>query len=153
MGGASQLALPAGSTILISPEEFRNEGLLTQAELEDHPEFPEEKVDYQQVARFKRQLFNRAHQRFRENGGGGEAYRNFCEAQGSWLEDHALFTALFEHLGESQLADWPGGIKSRDPRELQKMRETLAEAVEREKQLKQIKIKIKIKKNRRAGCF
>jgi 4-alpha-glucanotransferase len=123
----------AGNTIMISPEALRDEGLLTQAELDDHPPFPEEMVDYQQVARFKQHLLKRAHQRFREHGEQSDEFRNFCNEQGTWLEEHSLFIAIFEHLGESQLADWPAGIKGRNPEQLQKMRETLADSVEREK--------------------
>lgn len=123
----------AGNTIMISPEALMEEGLLTRAELDDHPPFPEETVDYQQVARFKQHLFKRAHQRFRERGERGDEFRNFCKEHSGWLEEHALFTALFEQLGESQLAQWPAGIKGRNPEELQQMRETLADQVHREK--------------------
>ena len=55
----------AGQPLLISPELLREDGLLTDGELEAKPEFPEEKVDYELVKEYKDDLFHKAFQRFR----------------------------------------------------------------------------------------
>ena len=55
----------AGQPLLISPELLREDGLLTDGELEEKPEFPEEKVDYELVKEYKDDLFHKAFQRFR----------------------------------------------------------------------------------------
>ena len=39
----------AGQPLLISPELLRDDGLLSGEDLRDKPEFPEEKVDYEEI--------------------------------------------------------------------------------------------------------
>lgn len=128
----SSLSSCAGNTALISPQLLAAEGLLTQMEVEDHPHFPERRVDYPAVSRFKRQLFQRAHTRF-QKGGVPEDYARFCRGNSMWLEDHALFTAISDHLGNLPLAEWPQELSNRSSEKVQLLREELWDEVEREK--------------------
>ncbi|WP_026841558.1 4-alpha-glucanotransferase [Citrifermentans bremense] len=128
----SSLSSCAGNTALISPELLAAEGLLTQQEVEDRPRFPEHRVDYQAASRFKRQLFQRAHTRF-QKGGVPEDYARFCRGNSMWLEDHALFTALSDHLGNAPLTEWPQELINRNSEKVQLLREELWDEVELEK--------------------
>lgn len=128
----SSLSSCAGNTALVSPQLLAAEGLLTQPEVEDHPAFPEHRVDYQAASRFKRQLFQRAHHRF-QKGGVPEDYARFCRGNSMWLEDHALFTALSNHLGNAPLTEWPQELSNRNGEKVQLLREELWDEVELEK--------------------
>ncbi|HJV64093.1 MAG TPA: 4-alpha-glucanotransferase [Geomonas sp.] len=129
----STMSSCAGNTAVISPEVLVGEGLLTGQEIANPPRFPDGKVDYQAVSDFKQQLFNRAHARFREGEADNREYQRFCSGEAGWLEEHALFTALYYHLGEIPLAEWPEAIRNRDSDELHGLRESLAEQIGREK--------------------
>ena len=122
----------AGNTVLISPELLAADGLLNEAELHDHPPFPEERVDYRTVSRFKQALFRKAHARFKEREP-DHNYQRFCQGHAEWLDDHALFTAISVHLGSIPLAEWPVELGDPGSQEVQRLREELADDVEREK--------------------
>lgn len=129
----SSLSSCAGNTALISPRLLANEGLLTQSEVEDHPLFPDDRVDYQGASKLKKRLFVRAHGRLGKNPSTVEDCARFCKGNESWLEDHAFFTALTDHLGGIPLSGWPQDLSERKSASLQQLRGELSEDVEREK--------------------
>lgn len=128
----SSISSCAGNTALISPELLVADGLLTQAEVEDHPPFDDNRVDYQAASRFKQHLFARAEARFKDKGGDPE-FARFCRGNIDWLEDHALYTALTAHLGNIALTEWPAELKDRSSDSVRQLRAELADVVEREK--------------------
>jgi 4-alpha-glucanotransferase len=98
----------AGNPLLISPEWLSQEGLL-------HPDqyasayFPEGRVDYPNVTRFKTDLLKLAWERF-QNGSFAELKRGweaFQHEQKSWLDDYALFMALRDAQAGRAWIDWP----------------------------------------------
>mgnify|MGYP001176841691 CR=1 FL=1 len=128
----SSISSCAGNTALISPQLLVDEGLVTQAEVDDHPRFPD-RVDYQAVSRFKLQLFRRAHGRFKGERRGNGEFDRFCRDNAGWLEDQALYTALLGRLDAKPLPEWPPAIRSREPGEMARLREELHDEIEREK--------------------
>jgi 4-alpha-glucanotransferase len=128
----------AGNTLLISPEALTRDGLLSQADLLDRPAFSQDRVDYAGSARYKRHLFNRAFAKFQEGRATDHDYHRFCRGEAGWLEEHALFTALSEHLGRIPLVEWPKELRDGRSPAVEKLQETLAEAVEREKFLQYV---------------
>ncbi len=44
------------------------------------------------------------------------AYRDFLASAGFWLEDYVRFHAFRQHLQEHSWAEWPAGLRDRDPR-------------------------------------
>jgi 4-alpha-glucanotransferase len=129
----STMSSCAGNSMVISPEGLVEDGLLTQQEIDDHPPFPEDRVDFPTVHRFKQHLFRKAHARFRETSADNVDYQRFCSGHASWLEDHAFFSAVYEHLNNAPLVDWPVEIKERHEEALEPLHEQLADAIEREK--------------------
>lgn len=123
----------AGNTALVSPQLLVADGLLTQAEVEDHPPFDALRVDYNAVSRFKDHLFLRAHHRFKEEQAADREYAAFCRDNGEWLEDHALHNAMTAHLNGLPLAQWPEALRRRTGDEVRQMSTELSDAVEREK--------------------
>src|SRR3954463_3958194 len=54
----------AGNTLLVSPERLLQEGLLRAEDLQGTPQFPEEKIDFGNVIKFKNALLEKAFARF-----------------------------------------------------------------------------------------
>jgi 4-alpha-glucanotransferase len=121
-------------TLLISPELLCRDGLLDDSELGSGPCFPEGEVNFSAVVLFRKRLLDLAAARFTERGT-PDGYRHFCEANRSWLEDHALFSALKEHFPDIPWNRWPAGIRDRHPPVLARYRERLADRITREKVL------------------
>lgn len=121
----------AGNPYLISLESLQEEGLLTKAELEESPAFPQDKVDYEAVYHWKLPLLRKAAQRV--IGKTDAEFGRFCQQQEQWLEDYALFSALKLHFDQKAWNTWPLPIRRREKEALQQYREQLAQAVEVEK--------------------
>jgi 4-alpha-glucanotransferase len=124
----------AGNPYLISPEELARDGLLSQAELRDHPRFPDDHVDFGAVIPWKLALLDRAYSRFQEEAGAAlrQPMQEFRRAQAGWLDDFALFMALKEHHGGAPWVNWPAPLRDRNPQALAAMRTELDSAVERQ---------------------
>jgi 4-alpha-glucanotransferase len=123
----------AGNPLLISLEGLRDEGLLDDADLDSSPPFPEDRVDYGAVIRFKMPLLRRAHRNFRERAGAESlrALEEFRACHSAWLEDYALFMALKDaHGGEAVWTRWHPELRAREPAALRHWSERLRPQVE-----------------------
>ena len=85
----------AGNEMLISPEFLYRDGYLNKEDL-IHPEFPEERVDFQLVDEWKKPLLKKAALNFLEKKGNTKAFKEFIKRESFWLEDYALFMVLYE---------------------------------------------------------
>lgn len=129
----SSLSSCAGNTVLISPDLLREEGLLTEEELADHPPFAPGRADYRGASRFKERLYAKAYARFRERTQEQHDYRRFCRGQAGWLDDYALFSAISTHLDRAPLGDWPSQLKDPHGPEVERLRHELDGSVQLEK--------------------
>jgi 4-alpha-glucanotransferase len=118
----------AGNPMLISPEKLVEAGHLSAADLEDVPAFPDEKVDFEPVIRFKTALLERAFAHFRAQAPAAqhEAFVRFCADQAFWLEDFALFMALKEAHSLGPWEEWEPELMTRQAQALAHWREKLA---------------------------
>ncbi len=57
-------------------------------------------------------------------------YREFTEAQASWLNDYALFMALREEQGGRAWQDWPENLRDRDPTALEAAQKRLSRSLQ-----------------------
>ncbi|HNW60417.1 MAG TPA: 4-alpha-glucanotransferase [bacterium] len=119
------------NSLLISPEVFVQEGLLTAADLAEAVPPAPGPIDYPTVTDYKRALFIRAFERWRVTE--DRAYDRFCQDQAAWLDDFALFIALKGHFPGLMWSEWPVDLRDRQPAALREMRETLAGAIYFEK--------------------
>lgn len=87
----------AGQPLLISPDKMKQEGLLTEEELEAYPKLPVKYVDYGAVIQAKNKLFASAFERFKGLSAENslrKRYQAFCVENAFWLEGYTLFMAL-----------------------------------------------------------
>lgn len=115
----------AGNPYLISPDELAADGLLTREEIENHPDFPADRVDYGAVIPWKSALLARAFQRFMADPRPDlrAALDVFLAENADWLDDFALFMALKEANGGGSWEHWPTDLRMREASALASARE------------------------------
>lgn len=120
----------AGNGLLISPECLVSDGLVDANDCA--VQFCSDRVDYESVIPFKEKLLAKAWRKFAS----GErrdlypAYQQFCETEGAWLEDYALFRALKRKFERAYYLEWPQDLVERKPAALSKARRELADDFE-----------------------
>ena len=121
----------AGNELLISPDMLKEAGLLTQYEVDSHPAFKADKVEFNSVISWKLPLLKLAARRFIENGGKNQkAYKEFVRSSSYWLEDYALFMVLYEKYNDARWQLWEEGEKNRDALTLKKLKKDKAEEID-----------------------
>jgi 4-alpha-glucanotransferase len=122
----------AGNPMLISPEKLAEQGLLTAGDIDSHPAFPTEQVEYEAVNRHKCELLRRTLVNFRQRASVEQqsALEDFVRKNAAWLDDYALFMALKEeHGGEAVWTRWEPGAALRQPEALARWRTRLADSI------------------------
>jgi 4-alpha-glucanotransferase len=121
----------AGNPMLISPTRLVEAGHLTSDDIVNPPRFPQERVDYGPVIRYKEQLLDRAFANFRSGAPDEQRadFERFCEEQAHWLDDYTLFMALKETHDLNPWHEWEDELATRDPQTLARRREALAERI------------------------
>lgn len=120
----------AGNPMLISPEGLLQLGLLTQDDLDDRPDFPDEKVDFGALNSWKADLFLKAVRALKDFSDLQAEFTAFRRKEAGWLEDYALYRAIKSEHGEVAWGDWPADLRDRRPAALQAARGRLAESIE-----------------------
>ena len=118
----------AGNPLLVSLDDLVERGLLAGSALAKAPAFPEGRVDFEAVQRFKLPLLEKAFQAFEVEAGAEarEAFESFCAAAAHWLDDFALFMALkAEHKGRPWHR-WQRALAVREAKALEEARTRLA---------------------------
>ncbi|NJO39488.1 MAG: 4-alpha-glucanotransferase [Cyanobacteria bacterium CRU_2_1] len=117
----------AGNPWLISLDLLHGEGLLSQEDLASAPNFPDDRVDYDQVAATKFSLLRKASHQFQENATADrrEAFQQFREQQAYWLEDYVLFMALKRKFEGKSWHTWEPEIAKRDSKTLEQCHQEL----------------------------
>ena len=110
----------AGNPFLISPELLLQDGLLTEADVADRPDFPVDRVDYGPVITWKLTLLDRAFANFKANASNQlrDEFTAFRSREAAWLNDFAAFMAMKEANGGVAWKDWPDPQRRREPHAL-----------------------------------
>jgi len=126
----------AGNPMLISPEKLVQTGHLSEADLEDVPTFPDERVDFGPVIHYKTGLLDRAFANFRAQAPASQraTFARFCNEQASWLDDFALFMALKEAHNLHPWHEWEPEVATRQPEPLARWQKSLTDKVEIDRQ-------------------
>ena len=125
----------AGNPMLISPEKLVDAGHLSEADLDDVPAFPVDRVDFGPVIGYKTHLLDRAFANFRADAPPAQrtALARFCDAQAFWLDDFALFMALKETHELRPWHEWEPEVVARQPEALDRRRAELGDEIEKQK--------------------
>ncbi len=125
----------AGNTLLISPEKLVEDGLITEVDLANRPEFISRKVDYGGVYNWKAQLLPVAFDGFERLASPDLRYKfeSFCRENSFWLDDYALYRAVKSANGQNAWFKWPSGVKSRDAMAIENASNELSEQIQGEK--------------------
>lgn len=132
--GDSPYASPsafAGNPLLISLERLRDQGLLSEADLSQMPDFPADRVDFGAVIPCKMAMLRRSFARWQETAGPGEreAFAAFQNEHRAWLEDFALFMAIKDAHTSVAWVEWPAEYATRQPEALARARAELADEI------------------------
>jgi len=127
----------AGNPLLISPDLLRQDRLLTKDDIQNPPSFPQTRVNFDKIVRYKTKLFKVAFRCFRRSPGNQE-YDKFCDENSFWLEDFATFQALTHHIGNRSWCDWPEELKNRKGRRLRAIKEHLGDNIGQERFLQYV---------------
>ena len=107
----------AGNPFLVSPEILLQDGLLTEADVADRPDFPADRVDYGPVITWKLTLLDRAFANFKAGASHQlrDEFTAFRSREAAWLNDFAAFMALKEANGGVGWNNWPEAQRKREP--------------------------------------
>ncbi|MBD2504628.1 4-alpha-glucanotransferase [Anabaena azotica] len=121
----------AGNHLLISPDKLRDEGLLDEEDLTNLPNFPTDKVDFEQVAPIKIQLLKKACENFKTRASDiqQQKFTGFCATKAYWLDDYALFMALKDTQNSSSWYTWEPAIAKRQPEALERVQRQLTDEI------------------------
>ncbi|MDP1901940.1 MAG: 4-alpha-glucanotransferase [Rubrivivax sp.] len=121
----------AGNLLLIDLGELAKQGWLVASDLVPIAGLSAEKLDFAAVVPFRMERLAQAAARFAATATAAqrESFTQFAQAQGSWLDDYALFMALCEANEERDWCDWQPGLASREPAALAAARAEHAERV------------------------
>jgi len=124
----------AGNPLLISPEALLMDDLLHPDDLEDHPVFPDDHVDFGMLIPWKLNLLDRSFTRYQHLHSSqlNAEMEEFRSSQSSWLADFALFMALKEAHQGAPWPSWEKPLRQRQPEALAEAHVQYASAVERQ---------------------
>ncbi|WP_207535434.1 malto-oligosyltrehalose synthase [Desertivirga arenae] len=121
----SAISSMAGHTLLISPEQLVEEGLLDSKDLKGIKLSSKEKANFKEAEKIKNGLFEKAFQNFRKGTYAelGTAFTEFCKAEAYWLDSYALYIALKLKNDGKPWYEWDRKYKLRDGAALAEFRE------------------------------
>jgi 4-alpha-glucanotransferase len=122
----------AGNPLLISPELLVEDGLLQKKDLNTDIEFVEHRVEYDQVASFKMELWQLAFSNFKEQADSHlhKDYQDFRQEHQDWLPDFAHFAAFKKKFENKSWVEWPKEIKRRDEQSIKELSNEMEYEVE-----------------------
>jgi 4-alpha-glucanotransferase len=124
----------AGNPYLISPEALLNEDLLHPDDLYDHPDFPDDHVEFGEVISWKLGVLDRSFIRYQHSHSSRlkAEMLDFQEKHSAWLDDYALFMALKEAHSGAPWYTWEYPLRHRQPEALSHARKRLEVDIQRQ---------------------
>ena len=123
----SSLSAFAGNHLLISFDELIDEGLLTEKQLKNFPQFDPHQIDFPAVIEAREKILFKVADCFEPDAD----FTEFCANEADWLSDYALFMAIRETQKNIPWTEWPAGLRDRDFHPLEKARKKLSKKVRR----------------------
>lgn len=122
----------AGNPYLISFDSLIEDGLLTQADFADMPQFNASRVDFGLLIPWKLGILQKAFSRLSSVPEGfQQEFKGFCKDNAAWLEDYALFMSIKEARGGGPWSDWDEALRKRKKAAMDQARAEQAENLQR----------------------
>jgi 4-alpha-glucanotransferase len=120
----------AGSPLMIALEPLMEAGWLANSEFPKNG-FDKKRVDFRAVIPWRMEQLRKAFEGFNKKASATqhEAFANWRDSQKYWLEDYALFMALFNAAGFKPWWLWDRNLIKREPVAMQKAREQQAQEI------------------------
>ncbi len=116
----------AGNPLLINLEFLKEDGLLTQNNLDCIPIFDKHNIDFGKLIDVKNDLLHQAYQNYKTTDPNFEKdCGSFCINNKDWLDDYALFMAVKEYHGGKLWTEWEKEIALRKTGAVKKWTEKL----------------------------
>lgn len=121
----------AGNPLLIDLSLLKEEGLLSDDDLNNIPKFEIRQVQFEKVATWKNSLLRKAFSNFRKHHDNSleNDYAGFREEHNWWLNDFTLFMTACDFFGKRKWQEWPEEMKRRDPSAIHDFREKWADEI------------------------
>lgn len=121
----------AGQPLLISPDHLLKLGLLSKEDLEDAPQFEDDRTDYGTVIPWKTKLLQKAYLNYRHTADKMllEEYDSFYENNRFWLNDYALFMACKEVNDGKSWLEWEEKYRNPTDAFLRSLEKELSEEI------------------------
>ena len=125
----------AGNTLIISPERLLDDGLLTEADLAERPEFSGDQVDFGGVYDWKNEILPKAFANFQRNAPAElrDEFGTFCRSKAEWLDGYALYRSVKAMHEQRPWYEWPDSLKLRDAGALAVAADRLSQEIEAQK--------------------
>jgi len=124
----------AGNPLLISLTDLQEHGLLSADDLIPLTALSAEAVEFERLVPLKQNLLAQAAAAAssKVTGRDRQEFEAFVEAEGSWLDDAALFLALVRRFEGRPWHEWPPGLAGRKAADMKDARRSLATEVKAE---------------------
>jgi 4-alpha-glucanotransferase len=119
----------AGNILLIDLVDLKENGWLTEKDLQPDPRFQDQKIDFASVHLFRTSRLKLAAKKFLTQKESHQEFLAFCASEASWLEDYSLFMALADANNWEDWSQWDPKLAKRDEVALQKARIKLADKI------------------------
>jgi 4-alpha-glucanotransferase len=121
------------SPLLVSLQDVAASGLITRREAAAFPrKLQAEHAQFEAASQLKEAVLRRAYEAFvgRRHVRARHEFHAFCNANASWLEDYALFSALKQRHGGAPWYLWDPTLRDRNPKQLALARAELGSEVD-----------------------
>jgi malto-oligosyltrehalose synthase/4-alpha-glucanotransferase len=126
----SALSSMAAEPMLISPELLREQGLLTEEDLQLYELQPGSCTDYLTVQHNKNQLLRSAYRHFNEQESqSSPAFEAFRKHHADWLQDYSLFVTLRGKFENKPWTEWDEQFRSRQPEAMNRFAENYQDEI------------------------
>jgi 4-alpha-glucanotransferase len=127
----------AGNPLMISLAHLARENAIARNELEDAPDFSDEKVEYGDVIEFKMDALRRSYVHFTQYASSDDqkGFSKFCIDNAAWLDDYAMFMALKDSHNGDAWNTWEDDIARRTAKAMAREKSRLATEIQTHKYL------------------
>lgn len=122
----------AGNPYLLSFDALIEDGLLTQDDFADMPEFSASRVDFGLLIPWKLRILQTAFSRLSSAPESFQKeFKRFCKDNAAWLDDYALFMSIKEANGGGAWSGWDESLRKRKKAAIDQARAEQAENIRR----------------------